>query len=42
MFGFGLSMNPSYAQMLQFAVPMAIGGWALYRQLGDGRQKFAH
>ncbi len=42
MFGFGLSMHPSYAQMLQFAVPMAIGGWALYRQLGEGRQKFAH
>jgi hypothetical protein len=37
-FGFGVGTHPSYAQLLQFAVPMAIGGWALYRQLGERQQ----
>ncbi len=40
-FGFGVSSHPSYAQMLQFAVPMAIAGWAVYRQLGVRREKLA-
>jgi hypothetical protein len=30
--GFGVSQNPSPQQMLQFALPLAIGGWAIYRQ----------
>jgi hypothetical protein len=37
-----MSKHPRASQLFQFAVPLAIGGWALYRQLGDGRQKFAH
>jgi hypothetical protein len=40
-FGFGVTSNPSYAQMLQFAVPMTIAGWAVYRQLGARQQKLA-
>jgi hypothetical protein len=42
MLGLGMSKHPRASQLFQFAVPLAIGGWALYRQLGDGRQKFAH
>ena len=33
-FGFGISTHPSPAQMLQFLLPLAIGGWAIWRQVG--------
>ncbi len=34
-FGFGFSLHPSYAQLFQLAVPLAIGGWAIWRQLSQ-------
>ncbi len=38
-FGFGISTHPSASQMLQFLLPLSIGGWAAWRQLsGAGRQ----
>jgi hypothetical protein len=37
MLGFGVSQNPSPQQMLQFALPLAIGGWAIYRQMNRDR-----
>jgi hypothetical protein len=33
-FGFGVSAHPSASQMLQFLLPLAIGGWAAWRQFG--------
>jgi hypothetical protein len=32
MVGFGLGMYPSALQTLQFLLPLAIGGWAIWRQ----------
>ncbi len=40
-FGFGISAHPSYAQLLQFAVPLAICGWAIWRQTSQGRGQLA-
>ena len=38
-FGFSISKHPSASQMLQFLLPLSIGGWAAWRQLsGRGRQ----
>lgn len=31
-FGFGFSLHPSAVQTLQFLVPLAIGGWAVWQQ----------
>ncbi|KKK68259.1 hypothetical protein LCGC14_2945850, partial [marine sediment metagenome] len=31
--GFGLGLHPSALQMLQFLLPLAIGGWAVWRQM---------
>ncbi len=36
-FGLGFSLRPSHAQMLQFLLPISIGGWAIWRQLRGGR-----
>jgi hypothetical protein len=33
-FGFSLSKHPSASQLLQFLLPLAIGGWAVWRQMG--------
>ena len=33
MFGFGVSAHPSLLQLTQFAVPLAIGAWAAWRQM---------
>ncbi len=35
-FGLGYSAHPSPLQMLQFLVPLAIGGWAIWRQVSSG------
>jgi hypothetical protein len=35
-FGFGVQMRPSASQMLQFLLPLAIGGWAIWRQTKGG------
>lgn len=35
-FGFGLSMHPSASQLLQFLLPLSIGGWAVWRQIKTG------
>jgi hypothetical protein len=32
-FGFGISAHPSASQVLQFLIPLAIGGWAVWQQL---------
>jgi len=37
MFGFSLSKHPSASQLLQFLLPLAICGWAIWRQLRNGR-----
>ena len=36
-FGFGISKHPSYAQMMQFALPLAIGIFAVSRQANRPR-----
>ena len=33
-FGLSLSKHPSASQLLQFLLPLAIGGWAMWRQFG--------
>lgn len=40
-FGFGLSQVPSVAQTIQFAVPLALGIWAGWRQSERGRSVLA-
>lgn len=37
-FGLGLGADIRWMQVVQFAVPLAIGGWAIWRQLQDRRQ----
>lgn len=36
--GFSLSKHPSASQALQFLLPLAICGWAIWRQMKSGRQ----
>jgi hypothetical protein len=38
MFGFSLSKHPSASQVLQFLLPLAICGWAIWRQVKANRQ----
>ena len=40
-FGFGLGMYPKWWQIVQFFVPVAIGGVFVWRQLAAGRRSFA-
>jgi hypothetical protein len=37
-FGFGISAHPNPSQILQFALPLAICGWAIWRQLRAGER----
>jgi hypothetical protein len=37
-FGFGISTQPSASQILQFLLPLAICGWAIWRQLRAGER----
>lgn len=37
-FGFGISTQPSPSQILQFVLPLAICGWATWRQLRAGER----
>jgi hypothetical protein len=41
-FGFGIGLHPSYAQLFQFSVPLAIGGWAIWRQLSRRQGQLAN
>lgn len=36
-FGFGVNWHPSAQQLLQFALPLSIGCWVIYRQLSRCR-----
>jgi uncharacterized membrane protein YhaH (DUF805 family) len=42
MLGLGVTKHPRPSQLFQFAVPLAIGGWALYRQISTRQQTFAN
>lgn len=35
--GYGLSLHPSASQVLQFLLPLSIGGWAVWRQIKGRR-----
>jgi hypothetical protein len=37
-FGFGISTQPNPSQILQFLLPLAICGWAIWRQLRAGER----
>lgn len=37
-FGFGVSQNPSPQQLLQFAVPLSIGCWVIFKRRNYGRR----
>jgi hypothetical protein len=37
-FGFALSRSPTEAQLVQFAVPVAIGAWAAWREISRRRR----
>ena len=40
-FGLGIGTHPSEAQLLQFALPLAIGAWAIWRQAAKHRDACA-
>jgi hypothetical protein len=40
-FGFGLSKYPHWWQIVQFSVPIAIGGMFVWHQVAAGRRRFA-
>lgn len=42
MFGFGVGLRPRPQQWLQFALPLSIGCWAIYRQMSPGRKAFVN
>ncbi len=40
-FGFGFSLHPSASQVLQFLLPLSIGGWAVWRQISRSQSSLA-